>query len=235
MLGILQLVTLHGSTSYFFNSIFFIGNRHLNCFLCINITTGDSDQYCTICGLPFRKIEDHEKTTTWLLNAHLKGFGETATLISKEDYGEFELKGKLPHLLKQKLSETECLDNDKIFPFGLLEKYKDCYLCHRNDMTKVKKDRAYLEEFQEQWFDDEGFLANQSLRYLLNEPKSTKPPKKETLPQKVKKSPKKSQNDKKPSIEKITIKNLHDICDKLGIEKRRLIINDIKSFVCHPI
>lgn len=209
---------------------------------------GNFDFYCKICGLPFRPIDGRETETNWLNNATLLGFGENIDLESRENSGNFYLKNTISTKLIKKFKTLEAIDEDNtISVFTILDKNKKCSLCHkacehRRDASKVKKDLSKMKSFHAQYFEDEEFLENDALLYLLEEPKQivTKTPTPPSSPEvkmvkKVKKVSKKKKDMKQKTIEDLSVKNLHEICDKLSIRKAKIkadIVGDIRDFIC---
>ncbi len=203
---------------------------------------GDFDLYCKVCGLPFRPIEEKEEETQWLNDTVLTCSGQTLLLKSLETSGQFEINQTNPSKkILNKLKANDCLEDDnKILPYALLEKHpRACFLCHsacenRKDAGKVKKDLKMVQIFQEQIFNDPEFLEKESLHYLLKKPGMKSPVQGSSKKSVVKELEKPVKESKKP-LEKLTVKNLHDVCETLGIKKAKSktsVIKDIKEFVC---
>lgn len=169
------------------------------------IGAGSFDTYCDICGLPFRQIDRNLVKTKWLIKGILRLSDENVPVTSHKDHGKFELRGTS----KNKLPKT-------IYIHDILEKFPQTEICHRaclhrKDMKTVLSDLKKVKEYQSQFFEDEEFVKDTKLKYLMTKPEEEK------------------------SIQALSIKELHDVCEKLGVKKgssKAELIENIKKFVC---
>lgn len=182
--------------------------------------------FCDVCGLPFRPITGLESKTRWLNDAVMKAYGERVAMRSLEDYGHFVPRGPLPPMTKNFLEENENIKKDgTIAVFELLDENRGA-LCHeacehRKDAARAKRDLGKVKRYQGQFLNDEGFLENENLRYLLSKP--GKQPKAAKAPS----APK--------ALERMTAKELNEVCEKLGTKRGKVkadTIKAIRDFVC---
>jgi len=226
---------------------------------------GSFDLYCDICGLPFRPIDENERKTEWLndavLDVKLDGVHERVFLRSKEDQGIFIPKTSLPPKIKSYLVENNMYDraHNEIEAHEIREHGLLCHeACeHRKDKKKVQQDLQRIYQLQRTHFEDIEYIDDEGpLHYLMDKPTpkpSTTKPKPTSLkpdtitkakaaspkPTTTKAKPKKTAAQRAPptpSFDKLTVKDLHGICEKLQIKKSKVksqIQDDIRRFVCN--
>ena len=225
---------------------------------------GGFDFYCTVCGLPFREIEN-ARATSWLENAVLTFKHYAIKLHSQGDHGAFDVvDANTPIEILNMFKKHDAYSTDKKgvttwYIFDVLENqhgtaciHEDCH--HRQDAQKVANDLVRVQQYQEQYFNDEAFLSDAKLHYLLIKPSKASKASKDSGNAKASKAskaskdktvkanktvktlkPKEQKMDAIVPFTKFTVKQLSDVCDILKVKKgsaKSNTIANIRTFVC---
>lgn len=158
---------------------------------------GGFDLFCNICELPFEPFHNptYKQKTKWLNYAICEyskdGIMYKIPVKNYDGYGKFEIIGDLPealkndeYFMKEFIKDEEILieQNGKYF-LKKITALLTHYVLLTPDMSYVgdmyhsacanRKDKDNLiplKEFTQQWFDQDGFLKDKDLLWLLNEP-----------------------------------------------------------------
>lgn len=182
---------------------------------------GVFDLYCRTCGLPFTPFYNEKWTdkTKWLDHAAVKYKNHIVYLNSYDSYGRFEIE-KIPNALKEDKEFQANKENGK-----LDVEFANNKIWHQACVRRADKEKLVnVGKYQLQEFDQESFLKNKKLLWMLEMP-SQKPRHNNTI---------KAPSPPKPELACTTLKK---IITKDPVVKNCMIQNPDSGYfvnICGP-